>query len=95
MDILLGLIVAVRVLNVNDKTGLGSALEGFFDLSQAGRDLDLVETASMQRPTCPVEWLDSEDPLFLLYTSGSTGKIQTPDKLNMRLFIVHFQHSNP
>lgn len=23
---------------------------------------------------CPVEWLDSEDPCFLLYTSGSTGK---------------------
>ncbi|KAI3781795.1 hypothetical protein L2E82_11821 [Cichorium intybus] len=24
--------------------------------------------------TCDVEWVDSEDPLFLLYTSGSTGK---------------------
>ncbi|EKX47337.1 hypothetical protein GUITHDRAFT_157624 [Guillardia theta CCMP2712] len=23
---------------------------------------------------CPVEWMDAEDPLFLLYTSGSTGK---------------------
>ena len=23
---------------------------------------------------CPVEWVDSEHPLFLLYTSGSTGK---------------------
>ena len=23
---------------------------------------------------CAVEWVDSEDPLFLLYTSGSTGK---------------------
>ncbi|CAN6470453.1 unnamed protein product [Victoria cruziana] len=23
---------------------------------------------------CSVEWVDSEDPLFLLYTSGSTGK---------------------
>lgn len=28
-----------------------------------------------QYPTsCPVEWVDAEDPLFLLYTSGSTGK---------------------
>ena len=27
-----------------------------------------------QRSTCPVEWMDSEDPLFILYTSGSTGK---------------------
>jgi acetyl-CoA synthetase len=24
--------------------------------------------------TCEVEWVDAEDPLFLLYTSGSTGK---------------------
>lgn len=23
---------------------------------------------------CPVEWLDAEDPSFILYTSGSTGK---------------------
>jgi acyl-coenzyme A synthetase/AMP-(fatty) acid ligase len=23
---------------------------------------------------CDVEWVDAEDPLFLLYTSGSTGK---------------------
>jgi acetyl-CoA synthetase len=25
-------------------------------------------------PECEPEWLDSEDPLFILYTSGSTGK---------------------
>ena len=24
--------------------------------------------------SCPCEWVDSEDPLFVLYTSGSTGK---------------------
>ena len=23
---------------------------------------------------CPAEWMDAEDPLFILYTSGSTGK---------------------
>ena len=41
---------------------------------QAPRDvwyLDLVEAAS---PQCPPEWMDAEDPLFILYTSGSTGK---------------------
>ena len=32
---------------------------------------DLV---SKQSTDCPIEWMDSEDPLFLLYTSGSTGK---------------------
>mmetsp|Transcript_1126 Transcript_1126/g.3529 ORF Transcript_1126/g.3529 Transcript_1126/m.3529 type:complete len:583 (-) Transcript_1126:201-1949(-) len=32
---------------------------------------DLCDKASN---TCPVEWMKSEDPLFMLYTSGSTGK---------------------
>ncbi|TNE46340.1 MAG: acetate--CoA ligase [Deltaproteobacteria bacterium] len=39
-----------------------------------GRDLwwhDLVADASTD---CPPEWMDAEDPLFILYTSGSTGK---------------------
>ncbi|MBN1106524.1 MAG: acetate--CoA ligase [Deltaproteobacteria bacterium] len=26
------------------------------------------------KPFCPPEWMDAEDPLFILYTSGSTGK---------------------
>ncbi|MBN1654283.1 MAG: acetate--CoA ligase [Deltaproteobacteria bacterium] len=32
---------------------------------------DLMKDAS---PNCDVEWMDAEDPLFILYTSGSTGK---------------------
>ena len=32
---------------------------------------DLVEK---QASSCEPEWMDSEDPLFILYTSGSTGK---------------------
>jgi acetyl-CoA synthetase len=39
-----------------------------------GRDLFLAEETEKQRSTCPVEWMASEDPLFILYTSGSTGK---------------------
>jgi acetyl-CoA synthetase len=39
-----------------------------------GRDLWLHDEAAKQRSTCPVEWMDAEDPLFILYTSGSTGK---------------------
>lgn len=27
-----------------------------------------------QSTICPPEWMDAEDPLFMLYTSGSTGK---------------------
>lgn len=23
---------------------------------------------------CPIEWMNAEDPLFVLYTSGSTGR---------------------
>ncbi|HEX5758440.1 MAG TPA: acetate--CoA ligase [Thermoanaerobaculia bacterium] len=39
-----------------------------------GRDLWFEEEAAKERSTCPVEWMGSEDPLFILYTSGSTGK---------------------
>ena len=41
---------------------------------KSGRDHwwhDVMEGAS---PDCEPEWMDSEDPLFILYTSGSTGK---------------------
>src|SRR5512136_645545 len=41
---------------------------------KAGRDFwwhDLMKEAS---PVCEPEWMDAEDPLFILYTSGSTGK---------------------
>ncbi len=41
---------------------------------RAGRDLWLEEETAKQRSTCPVEWMASEDPLFILYTSGSTGR---------------------
>ncbi|HPD30113.1 MAG TPA: acetate--CoA ligase [Phycisphaerae bacterium] len=41
---------------------------------KSGRDFwwhDLMKDAS---PVCEPEWMDAEDPLFILYTSGSTGK---------------------
>ncbi|KAK4483253.1 hypothetical protein RD792_010437 [Penstemon davidsonii] len=42
-------------------------------LSESSRNgsLDVVPNYPT---TCDVEWVDAEDPLFLLYTSGSTGK---------------------
>ena len=40
----------------------------------AGRDRWLEAEVERQRPYCPVEVMDAEDPLFILYTSGSTGK---------------------
>jgi acetyl-CoA synthetase len=39
-----------------------------------GRDLWLAEETAKHRSTCPVEWMASEDPLYILYTSGSTGR---------------------
>ncbi|MBE2896851.1 acetate--CoA ligase [Pasteurellaceae bacterium HPA106] len=41
---------------------------------QAGRDLWWHELSKGQPDFCEPEWMDSEDPLFILYTSGSTGK---------------------
>lgn len=36
-------------------------------------DIKLEEAMAKERPVCPPEVMDSEDPLFVLYTSGSTG----------------------
>ena len=43
---------------------------------KAGRDLyyDEEMAADDISAACGPEWMDSEDPLFILYTSGSTGK---------------------
>ncbi len=39
-----------------------------------GRDLWWHEAMEKAAPECPPEWMDAEDPLYLLYTSGTTGK---------------------
>jgi len=39
-----------------------------------GRDRWWHEDMEAASPVCDVEWMDAEDPLFMLYTSGSTGK---------------------
>ena len=41
---------------------------------EEGRDLWLAPLLKEASPTCEVEIMDAEDPLFILYTSGSTGK---------------------
>jgi len=40
----------------------------------AGRDHRWDELVAAADPECPVEPMDSEDPLYILYTSGSTAK---------------------
>uniref|UniRef100_A0ACD5UR97 Uncharacterized protein n=1 Tax=Avena sativa TaxID=4498 RepID=A0ACD5UR97_AVESA len=39
-----------------------------------GRDVWWQDIVPDFHTRCEVEWVDAEDPLFLLYTSGSTGK---------------------
>ncbi len=41
---------------------------------KAGRDLWWDDVMAKASADCPPEWMDAEDPLFILYTSGSTGK---------------------
>jgi acetyl-CoA synthetase len=41
---------------------------------EAGRDFWYDELLAAAEPVCEPEWMDSEDPLFVLYTTGSTGK---------------------
>ena len=38
-----------------------------------GRDVWWNDVIPQQSNECEIEWMDAEDPLFLLYTSGSTG----------------------
>jgi acetyl-CoA synthetase len=39
-----------------------------------GRDVWYEDVMAKADPVCEPEWVDAEDPLFILYTSGSTGK---------------------
>jgi acetyl-CoA synthetase len=39
-----------------------------------GRDLWWDDVMAKASAECAPEWMDAEDPLFILYTSGSTGK---------------------
>jgi acetyl-CoA synthetase len=41
---------------------------------KAGRDVWWDEAMATADAECAAEWMDAEDPLYLLYTSGTTGK---------------------
>ncbi|CAH9132549.1 unnamed protein product [Cuscuta epithymum] len=51
-----------------------SAMKKEMTMWQEGRDIWWQDVVPKYPTTCDVQWVDSEDPLFLLYTSGSTGK---------------------
>lgn len=52
----------VIVLQRKGDAPLRAGLHDFHTLQNSGSD------------DCPPEWMDAEDPLFILYTSGTTGK---------------------
>jgi acetyl-CoA synthetase len=59
---------SVRKVLVHQRSGSPIAM-------QATRDHWLhEELLKFQGSTCPPEWMDAEDPLYILYTSGTTGK---------------------
>ena len=41
---------------------------------QEGRDIWWHEAMASVSAECAAEWMDAEDPLYILYTSGTTGK---------------------
>ncbi len=58
---------SIETCFVVKRTGLEVAM-------QEGRDVWYEEAVADQAAECEPEWVDAEDPLFILYTSGSTGK---------------------
>ena len=38
------------------------------------KELDFDDLEARHAPACDPEWMDAEDPLYILYTSGTTGK---------------------
>jgi acetyl-CoA synthetase len=63
--------VSVPVCLVADNPGAMAAKDAPWT---AGRDVWWHDVVPQQPTSAPVEWVDAEDPLFMLYTSGSTGK---------------------
>ncbi|CAH8553205.1 unnamed protein product [Heterobilharzia americana] len=61
--------------NVESRDGVRPATKLNVPMEE-GRDTwwhDLISTIP-ENTDCPIEWVNSEDPLFILYTSGSTGR---------------------
>jgi len=63
--------VEVSTCVVVRRVGEGKGVEC---IMTEGRDIWWHDEMAGAEVGCDVEWMDSEDPLFLLYTSGSTGK---------------------
>ena len=54
--------------------GRGEGGESWLEDEGVGKHVRFTPLVESMRPVCPCEWMDAEDPLFILYTSGSTGR---------------------
>mgnify|MGYP002641071901 CR=1 FL=1 len=63
--------VIVKKMVVVDRVGKGNGLD---IVMTEGRDVYWHDAIGSQPVECETEWMDAEEPLFILYTSGSTGK---------------------
>ncbi len=63
--------LAVKNVIVVERVGQGKGIDCPMITDRDEWWHDLIAGAAR---TCDVEWVSSEDPLFILYTSGSTGK---------------------
>lgn len=64
---------ALRGLDFVEKVFVVKRTETKCDMKN-GRDIAYNEEIKRFRKVSSCEWMDAEDPLFMLYTSGSTGK---------------------
>jgi acetyl-CoA synthetase len=64
---------AISGLEIVQKVVVYRRIQPVIELG-AAHAVDFYELIAKQPPNCPVEVMDSQDPLFVLYTSGTTGK---------------------
>ena len=68
-------VVVCHLPRLNDTSSVTQEYEEKMAKSwESSRDVWWHDAMKSAPEDCEVEWMDAEDPLFMLYTSGSTGK---------------------
>ncbi len=72
----------IPLKKISDEAVMGTQVDTVLVVQRTGadvfmdssRDYWMHEETAKERPVCPPEIMNAEDPLFVLYTSGSTGR---------------------